>query len=945
MLSIRSYLSFVDGALEVEVDLALETLRRSRATWRRFGRAPISCVQEIDLDEIERLAERFREHRLTQAAQDDLQRRLGGMLLPEPLQADLGPDARHAASLRVRLLCDERVEALPWEDALVELRDEESRRLPLSILRVVADGRPRRRFSGSRSEPLHVLYLAGDIDPSSRVRTEPSYDDVSLAREWDLLRQLPGALAVDEARRPLTFLGLVEQLREADALHVSCHGIWSDDDMVSLQVGRSGDELPTLSGAELVNLVSEADLRLVSLAACDSGTKGSARTLSLARQVTHAGVPVVIAMQRRVTDPGAEQFVVRLFEMIALGASLDEAIERARQQLVSEAPAFREAATPIVYSSLDDGCVLGTEDRSIRPTPAASPKLRALSPNWIERGGRSDFQTTLLGREAQVARIVDEMTWDRPTVVTGVAGIGKSALARAVAYSLLETGQVDQVIWLDASDRERASADLALAAEQLGITGNVGAARLMVDELPGSNITRLVVFDGAPSWDEIAPLLARGASTRTLLTARDPTDWRLGGCRVFPNLGPLDESAGRELLLSLVPDLNERVGADVSRRLHGHPLTIRHVAAYLDSTGMTYGVLERLDEFGVGALTDSVGAADRTLATIVHQSWATLPPNAQRLLSVIVHADVDRLDQAALNLQPVQALIGSTVAELGASMAALRRAALVETEGDAICTHPLVREVVLTGCTLPLDRREVRSALQPYLLERGDRVRVASLVTPWRGQVGAISPVYVLIDQSAGTPAHEVESAFGGVLDAFHRHPLAGDKMPWSVIGVGAHCVEHHREVVPLDIESTHVPAVTPADSPIQLGAALRYVEELMMADTARWSADGLAVRRPILVILLDGDVDGEELSAFLTASAPDSGLHPQVVLAAGPSTSPIGLDPWGDVLVVEAQRAGEAILASIESLVTSVLASRAHDEPSETFIPHEFELESDDWL
>jgi predicted ATPase/DNA-binding winged helix-turn-helix (wHTH) protein len=263
--------------------------------------------------------------------------------------------------------------------------------------------------------------------------------------------------------------------------------------------------------------------------------------------------------------------------------------------------------------------------------------------------------TRLIGRDEDVSKLARELRLHRLLTIVGAAGIGKTAVALAVADELIP--DYEHGIWL---------IDLApIADPRLVPTALASALRLEIrsdDPLRDliaavSDRRMLLMLDNCEHViDEAAALAAailRGArDAQILATSREPL--RVEGERVR-RLSPLASppltvrlSAAEALEFAAVQLFVERAAAtasefelndgnastvgDICRRLDGLPLAIELAAARVDSFGVT-GLAARLDD-RIRVLTRGLRGTlprHRTLAAALDWSYQLLGPEEQTL--------------------------------------------------------------------------------------------------------------------------------------------------------------------------------------------------------------------------------------------------------------------------------------------------------------------------
>ncbi|MGW3986133.1 BTAD domain-containing putative transcriptional regulator [Streptomyces sp. NPDC004830] len=232
----------------------------------------------------------------------------------------------------------------------------------------------------------------------------------------------------------------------------------------------------------------------------------------------------------------------------------------------------------------------GTGDRPAAPAPPAavpprpSPRPAQLPPAPLHFTGRLSVRDALRRTLADAGPC--------PTVVvSGMAGVGKSALALVVAHALAKRfpdGQLHLDLHGATPGRTPLSTGQALTVllrdlgvEPCRVPACPDAASALLRSLLASSRT-LLVLDGAASAAQVRPLLPGGAGCAVLVTSRSPLT-ALDGAARFP-LTPLSEEESAELLR--VASGREDLGTSRAARLlvarTGRlPLALRIVAARL----------------------------------------------------------------------------------------------------------------------------------------------------------------------------------------------------------------------------------------------------------------------------------------------------------------------------------------------------------------------------
>ncbi|MEU6017080.1 tetratricopeptide repeat protein [Streptomyces sp. NPDC047515] len=323
----------------------------------------------------------------------------------------------------------------------------------------------------------------------------------------------------------------------------------------------------------------------------------------------------------------------------------------------------------------------------------------------------------LIGRQHELgvlARHLEEP--GRVAVVTGLGGVGKSALASTFAHLWLRRREAP-AWWLAAgspTELDNGLADLIyrLQPELAKSLPMEEAARRAVRWLLEHD-EWLLVLDDVTDPAHVDPLLAdlAGSSGRALVTTRLSYGWRRPDTEVF-QLQPLAPDAAAELLADLLRKPGaarpaesaefERELRELALELGGLPLALALAGAYLRKTGISSAsfrrrMSEHLDTLGgvdawAGHLVDAIGLALRAVSNT---------PGALRLLRVLSWYSHEPV--------PVALLSGSDGPAAGRAvlraLRELRAHGLVQLGDNTVSVHRHVQTLVRTAD----DRDSLRS--------------------------------------------------------------------------------------------------------------------------------------------------------------------------------------------------------------------------------------------
>ncbi|MGW4161916.1 AfsR/SARP family transcriptional regulator [Streptomyces sp. NPDC004788] len=303
-------------------------------------------------------------------------------------------------------------------------------------------------------------------------------------------------------------------------------------------------------------------------------------------------------------------------------------------------------------------------DGLARPAPAA---LTLPAPDLLPRTPRG-----FLGRERELAALDTAVDAARVALVTGPAGVGKTAFALHWAH-LRADRYPDGVLYADLRGFGPADGDGVDAADVLReflaalgvpprqLPESATAAEALYRTLTEERAL-LVVLDNVRAAERARPLLPAGPRCAAVVTSR----LRLGGLVVSELARPvplgvlgLDESAA--LLAAAVGGERIEAEPDAARRLaelcDGLPLALRVTAAQLAArphwrlTDLAAELADEQRRLALLSVDDSAGADGQGVAAALRVTVQGLPEEAARLfgrIGAVPGPDLDRHAAAAL---------------------------------------------------------------------------------------------------------------------------------------------------------------------------------------------------------------------------------------------------------------------------------------------------------
>jgi DNA-binding SARP family transcriptional activator/Tfp pilus assembly protein PilF len=338
------------------------------------------------------------------------------------------------------------------------------------------------------------------------------------------------------------------------------------------------------------------------------------------------------------------------------------------------------------------------------PEPAEGYRMSAPGSRTLAQlpAGIADFT----GRGCETTQAMKWLTSDAETmaitVVTGQAGVGKTAFAVYVAHRLAASYPDGQLYAnLRGGSQEPRSPDdviegflTALGTDQAAIPRSLDARQAAYrTALAGRRF--LVLLDDAKDSAQVLPLLPGSAGCAVLITSRTHLADLAGGKLI--ELAGLDPEDALALLASRVGtarlDSEPEAAEEIARACAGLPLALTIAAARLasrprwrvrDLADRLQPERDRLDELTYGDL-----AVRRSLDL----SYAALGEHSPELADVLLLLGIWAGHD--LGLQPAAALLGSTERATRHALEALADLNLVESAAaDRYRLHDLVRAYV-----------------------------------------------------------------------------------------------------------------------------------------------------------------------------------------------------------------------------------------------------------
>jgi len=612
-----------------------------------------------------------------------------------------------------------------------------------------------RRVAEALPGPLKILVAVGAPEETL---TDSAPFDVEAAMQA-ILDAIGGVESAGRAQVRILEVGGPQEIEDAlredqyHVLHISAHGSPTGVELEN----EDGKPVP-VDAAELVERVRAAGrpLPLVVLSSCAGAAHGAS---SLAARLVEHGVDRVMAMQTSVTDDYATLLARRFYD--ALGspqtATASAALVIARRSV--EDLQARTSQSDAVQAPPEYG--VGTlltagDDLPLVDAVATADPLKHATQAPAGGAVRSLRIGELIGRRKQLREALAALRGGPAAaerfgdisgvVLTGVGGIGKTALAGRIESRLAEAG------WLTAVhegswDPSKLTAAVVKALDGIEQLAEVRGAMTSpeVDEPAKLDITcqllaqvpLLLFFDdfernlesengdfSDPGFAEIFERLCDAARTgKLLVTSRypipsgDPWLWRIR----IPALSPAEL---RRLLIRL-PALRKLDAEDrkvVMRTIGGHPRLIEFVDAML--RGGRGNLREVTRKLRTLAKQEGVDLAESATLEQTLSDAVLLGSRDIVLGELLSHLDAEERELA---LQAAVSRVPMSIADLALArhgeeatsqqQAAVRRAVnrlsdltLLSPVEDELAVHPWIADALAEHQGDDLDRRH-RSAL------------------------------------------------------------------------------------------------------------------------------------------------------------------------------------------------------------------------------------------
>jgi hypothetical protein len=199
-----------------------------------------------------------------------------------------------------------------------------------------------------------------------------------LDRQQDKVKFLP---VMDS----LNLYEIVQRLEEdkPDIFHFIGHGKLREEngtDVGEIAFVNDAGEADWKDAKVFSQLFSGHTPKIVILQACETGKQSETNAFSsVAFRLMLQGIPVVVAMQYKVSNQTASSFVKEFYSQIIKGNSVDIAVQKARFKLAIEnGYEKRDFAIPVIYMNALDGYLCSPQKDKVIDITSTNSRLKSL---------------------------------------------------------------------------------------------------------------------------------------------------------------------------------------------------------------------------------------------------------------------------------------------------------------------------------------------------------------------------------------------------------------------------------------------------------------------------------------------------------------------------------------------------------------------------------------
>jgi len=299
------------------------------------------------------------------------------------------------------------------------------------------------RFLDSSTRPPASLHIQGPLKVLLVQASPFNLSPLNLEASEKAIRDIFGRRAeitlLPDAT-PAKLRNLLSSNKTFHILHYDGHGFFDQyEERGLLALMNEKGSTQTLSGSDLSNYLDGTNVRLVVLAACQTGQDGiRQRFVGFAQRLMQSSeLPAVVAMQFAIPDQSAIAFIRGFYGALADGYPVDAAIAEGRMAILEvtseKAPDW---ATPLLLMRTTNGQLW----KRLIDGQEAKPLLTSRAPYLGLRTFQEEDAEFFFGRKGLVELLIEKVTNQPFLAVLGPSGSGKSSTVLAGLLPALKDG-------------------------------------------------------------------------------------------------------------------------------------------------------------------------------------------------------------------------------------------------------------------------------------------------------------------------------------------------------------------------------------------------------------------------------------------------------------------------------------------------------------------------
>lgn len=182
---------------------------------------------------------------------------------------------------------------------------------------------------------------------------------------------------------------------------------------------------------------SSKETRIVVLNACNTATLSASQALAgFAPHLLYRNIAAVVAMQYPIDDRAALIFSREFYRSLVLNFPLEQAVSEARRGIKLEMVDSTTAwGAPVLFLRAKDGQIFKIEREVSSTAPRLPPPPNPTKPPIV---------ANFVGRQTELIRYKASLRKSGFSVIAGMAGVGKTALAAQIAWQF---GEPEKTFW------------------------------------------------------------------------------------------------------------------------------------------------------------------------------------------------------------------------------------------------------------------------------------------------------------------------------------------------------------------------------------------------------------------------------------------------------------------------------------------------------------------